>query len=69
MIHSRTLHALEFPQITEHLASLCQDNPALNCSLSSAGPSLGALLPPPPAVAYSQSTSATPRPSVVWRWL
>ena len=23
MIHSRTLHALEFPQITEHLASLC----------------------------------------------
>ena len=30
----------------KHLASLCQDNPALNCSLSSAGPSLGALLPP-----------------------
>ena len=23
MIHSRTLHALEFPQITEHLAGLC----------------------------------------------
>ncbi len=30
----------------KHLASLCQHNPALNCSLSSAGPSLGALLPP-----------------------
>lgn len=30
----------------KHLASLCRANPALNCTLSSAGPSLGALLPP-----------------------
>jgi TPR repeat protein len=29
-----------------HLARLCRANPALNCQLSSAGPSLGALLPP-----------------------
>jgi len=29
-----------------HLSDLCRANPALNCQLTSAGPSLGALLPP-----------------------
>jgi hypothetical protein len=52
-----------------NLSTLCRHNPALKCERAAQGPTLGALLPLPPAAAYSQSTRATPMPKVVWRWL